>query len=114
LKVAYQKFEELEKKNTSEVLTFPCTGCGLCCQNIATIKELKDFDLGTGVCKYFDSINHSCTIYNNRPQICRVDSMYEAEYNKYFTKEEFYLENAIVCNHLQEEYKINKSFRVII
>ncbi len=33
---------------------FPCTGCGLCCQNIATVKELKEFDLGNGVCKFFD------------------------------------------------------------
>jgi Fe-S-cluster containining protein len=93
---------------------FPCTSCGLCCQNIVTIEELKEFDLGNGVCKYFDSINHSCKIYNNRPRICRVDSMYEAVYKNYFTKEEFYIENATVCNSLQEQYKINKSFRVII
>ena len=93
---------------------FPCTGCGLCCQNIATIEELKEFDLGNGVCKYFDSITHGCLIYNNRPQICRVDYMYEAVYKNYFTKEEFYIENATVCNSLQEQYKINKSFRVPI
>jgi hypothetical protein len=40
--------------------------------------------------------------------------MFKIKYNKYFSKEEFYIENAKVCNSLQEQYKINKSFRVKI
>jgi Fe-S-cluster containining protein len=93
---------------------FPCTSCGLCCQNISNIKELKDFDLGNGICKYFDSLSNSCSIYENRPVICRVDEMYDIEYNKYFTKKDFYIQNAMVCNKLQDKYKLNDSFRVII
>jgi len=93
---------------------FPCTSCGLCCQNISTVEELKAFDLGNGVCKYFDTISNKCKIYEDRPQICRVDKMFDIQYSKYFTKEEFYIENAKVCNSLQEQYKINDSFRVKI
>ena len=93
---------------------FPCTSCGLCCQNISNIKELKDFDLGNGICKYFDSLSNSCSIYENRPVICRVDEMYDIEYNKYFTKKDFYIQNAMVCNKLQDKYKLNDSFRIII
>ena len=93
---------------------FPCTGCGLCCQNITTIKELKEYDLGNGICKYFDHINNECRIYDNRPDICRVDKMYELVYYKEFTKEEFYIGNANICNHLQRQYKMDKSFRVKI
>jgi len=48
---------------------FPCTSCGLCCQNIGGIKELKEFDLGNGICKYFDFGNRKCSIYEDRPNI---------------------------------------------
>ena len=93
---------------------FPCTSCGLCCQNISNIDELKEFDLGNSICKYFNHINSSCIIYDNRPQICRIDEMFNQEYNRYFSREEFYIENARVCNSLQVQYKINESFRVKI
>lgn len=93
---------------------FPCTNCGLCCQNITTIDELKDFDLGNGTCKYFNSIDNNCKIYDTRPNICRIDKMYTIKYKKNFTKNNFYIENAKVCNKLQEKYQLDKSFRVII
>jgi len=91
---------------------FPCTGCGLCCQNIKNIVELKTYDLGNGTCKYFDHISNECKIYDDRPTICRVDKMFDLVYTKEFTQEEFYIRNAKVCNELQEKYKIDKSFRV--
>lgn len=93
---------------------FPCTSCGLCCQNISTINELKEFDLGNGICKYFNIIDNSCSIYDSRPDICKVDKMYETKYNNFFTKNKFYIENAKVCNQLQEKYKLDNSFRIII
>jgi Fe-S-cluster containining protein len=93
---------------------FPCTSCGLCCQNISNIKELKNYDLGNGICVYFDHTNYGCKIYDNRPNICSVDKMFQLEYKKYFTKERFYMENAKVCNTLQEEYGLDRSFKVII
>ena len=93
---------------------FPCTSCGLCCQNISNIKELKEFDLGNGVCKYFNHIDNSCKIYQDRPDICQVDKMFDIKYHKYFTKEEFYIENAKVCNNLQDKYKMDKSFIIKI
>jgi Fe-S-cluster containining protein len=91
---------------------FPCTQCGLCCQNISQIKELKDYDLGNGVCKYFDYANNSCKIYENRPNICQIDKMFDIEYHKNFTKKEFYIENAKVCNYLQKIANIDLSYRI--
>lgn len=93
---------------------FPCTNCGLCCQNISTVLELKEFDLGNGLCKYFDTINNSCKIYETRPDICRVDKMYDMKYYQDFTKKEFYSLNAEVCNSMQDKSKIDISFRVKI
>jgi hypothetical protein len=93
---------------------FPCTGCGLCCQNISNIEELKAFDLGNGVCKYFDNKTNNCLIYENRPDICRVEKMFDMKYHQYFTKKEFYLKNAEVCNQLQEIANLDKSYNVKI
>ena len=80
---------------------FPCTICGLCCQNISAIEELKSYDLGDGICKYFDVTSNSCTIYNDRPNICKIDKMFESKHRKYFTKEAFYMENTKYCNALR-------------
>jgi len=93
---------------------FPCSGCGLCCQNISKIKELKDYNLGNGVCRYFNLQTNECEIYDNRPDICRIDKMFRMHYHKYFTIEEFYIENAKVCNSLQNKYGIDKSFKIKI
>lgn len=93
---------------------FPCSGCGLCCQNISNVQELKSYDLGNGVCRYFDMISNSCTIYGSRPDICQVDKMFELVYHKEFSLEAFYIANASVCNALQESYKIDTSFRITI
>jgi len=93
---------------------FPCSSCGLCCQNISGIDALEEFDLGNGICKHFDELTGSCKIYKIRPDICNIDKMFDIEYYKYFTKKKFYIENAKVCNILQEKYKLDKSFRIII
>ncbi|HFU74737.1 MAG TPA: YkgJ family cysteine cluster protein [Arcobacter sp.] len=93
---------------------FPCTGCGLCCRNIQNIEQLKEYDLGNGTCKYFDIDNNSCNIYDDRPDICRVDKMFDIQFNQHFTREEFYMKNAEVCNTMQVAYKMDKSFRVKI
>jgi len=93
---------------------FPCSGCGLCCQNIETVKELKEFDLGNGICRYFDIDTKECAIYNDRPDICRIDKMFEIKYHSFFTKETFYKENAKVCNRLQTLHGFDESYKINI
>lgn len=93
---------------------FPCTTCGLCCQNISLVKKLKDFDLGNGTCKYYDVINFKCTIYEERPDICNVEKMFALKYHKFFSRNEFYILNANICNELQEKYKIDKKYKIIL
>ena len=95
-------------------MIFPCTECGICCKNISTIQELKEFDVGNGICKYLDLNTNLCNIYDTRPDICRIDKMYEIEYYKYFSKEEFYIKNAEICNELQIKFNIDTSFRIKI
>lgn len=91
---------------------FPCTCCGLCCQNISAINELKVFDLGNGICKYLDISLNLCKIYNDRPLVCNIDKSFQEKYNKYFNKITFYRENAKICNKLQSKSKLDKKFKI--
>lgn len=78
---------------------FPCTSCGLCCKNIHLVPKLQDFDRGNGTCIHL--VDSKCSIYETRPQVCRIDEMYEKEYANIFTKQDFYLENIKICKSLQ-------------
>lgn len=82
---------------------FPCDQCGLCCRNISKITDLKEFDLGNGVCKFLDTQNNTCTIYNHGPEICRIDVMYEKVYKQHFDVLEFYTLNIEACNLLKHK-----------
>lgn len=94
-------------------MTFPCSGCGLCCKNISGIQELRVFDTGNGVCK---NLNYEgqCNIYETRPEVCRVGEMYEKHYKDSYSRNSFYEMNAIICNDLQQKNKIDTKFRVKI
>lgn len=87
---------------------FNCIKCGLCCQNINLISELKDYDLGNGVCKYLDLKNNICRIYKNRPDICNVEKSYDKYYSKIYTEEEYLNLNYEGCQLLWKIKKIKK------
>jgi len=86
---------------------FLCDGCGLCCQHILKIEELKTFHNGDGVCIHLNKENNQCRIYDTRPDVCRVEKMYDLVYHKDFkTKEQFYSANMSICTLLKEKYQI--------
>lgn len=86
---------------------FPCTSCGECCRHITNIPTLEEFDKGNGICIYLDEQTNLCKIYETRPEICRIDLMYEKYFNKKYSKNEFYQLNIESCKKLQEKYCIN-------
>ncbi len=79
---------------------FPCFKCGMCCKNVHLSKHTIYLDGGKGICRYFDEENHGCKIYNQRPDICRVDLQYKLNYSELYTWDEFVAENLKVCNSL--------------
>lgn len=79
--------------------SFPCTKCGLCCQHIDLVPELAEYDMGNGTCKYLK--HNLCSIYDRRPDTCRVDVMYTIKYSRLFSKEDFFRQNLLVCKQLQ-------------
>lgn len=81
-------------------MSFFCDKCGLCCRHIDKVPQLARFDLGNGVCKYLS--NNLCSIYEDRPEICRVDYMYEKFFKNYMTLEDFYKLNEQGCEELKK------------
>lgn len=84
--------------------TFEFSKCGLCCRNIKKQESILGFlDRGDGVCRYLK--DNLCSIYETRPDVCRVDKMYEKCFKDKMTKEEFYQLNYESCKLLQDEAK---------
>lgn len=80
-------------------MPFPCAKCGACCRNIDKIPQLKAFDTGNGTCRYL--VNNLCSIYENRPEICSVDLMYENYFKNQMTLDEFYKLNEQGCKKVK-------------
>lgn len=80
---------------------FPCTQCGLCCQNVHLAGETRFLDRGDGTCQYYSETSRKCGIYDNRPDICRVDRQYALHYADLYSWDEFVALNIRVCNQLQ-------------
>jgi hypothetical protein len=54
---------------------FPCSGCGACCMDVRHVPELAEYVSGTGRCSKLAPDNKTCTIYTDRPLVCRVDDL---------------------------------------
>ena len=104
---------------------FPCTMCGACCRKVGEVviaAESNGIDLGyefpindDGSCTHSIAIIDaegktavSCEIYQNRPEICRIG--YAMPPN--MTTKQYIRYTAMHCNLFQEEYEIDKRFRV--
>lgn len=85
-------------------MIFECDKCGICCKHIDNIPQLKSFDMGNGRCKFLLD-NNLCEIYEHRPDICNVSKMYEIEYSKYFTEEEYFELNFEGCLKIKSMYQ---------
>ncbi len=81
------------------LLQFHCSQCGECCRHIDKVPQLSAFDTGDGVCVHL--CGNKCDIYKTRPEICRVDVMYEKHFSSQFSRAEFYALNERVCRELQ-------------
>ncbi len=82
-------------------MMFNCDKCGLCCSNIGGIELYKDLDRGDGVCKYLK--DNLCSIYENRPLLCRIDDSWKQFYSSEMSLECFYELNYKGCKKLKEQ-----------
>ena len=84
---------------------FICDCCGLCCMNLDKSSIYDDLNRGDGICVYFNEKTKLCTIYDNRPDKCNVDKIYELLYSDKLSKEDYYKLNYEACKKLKKEEK---------
>jgi len=82
-------------------MMFNCSKCGECCKHLDMSELYKELDRGDGVCKYLEE--NICSIYNERPLLCRVDESYNAFFKNQYSKEEYYKKNYEMCNLLRNK-----------
>ena len=83
---------------------FICDKCGECCKHLNLYSELySELDKGNGVCRYLDESSNLCTIFENRPLICRVKEGYSIYFNNISYDE--YIEITIKACELLKQHK---------
>ncbi len=108
-------------------MNFKCTGCGLCCKSVGKaleaaktgdkddpiVQELLAFPYGheLGVCEKLDE-KGQCTVYDNRPDICDVNKIFEKHYKGTQTKKEYFRLNNIICNQMIKENNLSDDFLI--
>ena len=80
-------------------MMFECDKCGECCTNLKYSSLYADLDRGDGTCKYLK--DNLCSIYEQRPVICRVDESYDIFFRARMTKADYYRLNYQCCDKLK-------------
>ncbi|QNA89302.1 YkgJ family cysteine cluster protein [Massilia sp. Dwa41.01b] len=76
---------------------FPCNGRGKCCRRVDGSTETAWLDRGDGTCRHFDEPGKRCTIYAQRPLVCRVEAYYEQHLSGQVSWPEFVRINLAIC-----------------
>lgn len=79
---------------------FKCDMCGECCRNLDRSPLYAGLDMGNGVCRYLKG--NKCSIYNERPLLCRVDESYEAFFKDIISIDDYYRLNYESCDILKK------------
>jgi Fe-S-cluster containining protein len=82
-------------------MMFKCSQCGVCCRHLDRSELYRELDRGDGVCRYLKG--NLCSIYENRPLLCRIDESYDKYFSEIYTRDEYYRLNEQACKILQSE-----------
>ena len=80
---------------------FKCDACGECCRHLNRSEIYKDLDRGDGICRYLEG--NLCSIYDDRPLLCRVDDAYYEYFQNELSLDEYYRLNYQACFRMKEE-----------
>lgn len=78
---------------------FNCDLCGQCCRNLNKSDVYNELHEGNGICRYL--IGNICSIYEERPLLCRIDDSYEILFKESIEREIYYELNYKACNNLK-------------
>lgn len=79
---------------------FICDKCGECCRNLHKSPLYNELHNGDGICKYLQ--DDLCSIYENRPLLCRIDECYEVIFKEKLSYNEYVELNYKYCNELKK------------
>lgn len=83
--------------------SFPCNQCGECCKRVHLLAETASLDRGDGTCRHFDDHLKRCRIYQQRPDVCRIDRQYDQNYRLIMTWKAFVELNQAGCEALKSK-----------
>ena len=66
---------------------FQCDMCGECCRNLDKSPIYESLHNGDGICRYLTG--NLCSIYEDRPLLCRIDESYDAFFKEIMSREEY-------------------------
>jgi Fe-S-cluster containining protein len=94
------------------MVDFLCSSCGACCRRAGKLGLMPQRE--DGACIYLTKDN-KCSIYETRPDVCRVNKM--AEKNRHLlglTTIEYYKMNNEICNKWIKEDGMDDSYLINI
>ncbi len=74
--------------------------CGECCRNLCKSPIYNELHNGDGICMYLK--NDICTIYDDRPLVCRIDECYEVMFKEKISYEDYLELNYRFCKELKK------------
>ncbi|MBQ8730432.1 MAG: YkgJ family cysteine cluster protein [Lachnospiraceae bacterium] len=80
---------------------FKCDMCGECCRNLHKSPIYDELHDGNGICFYLDG--NICSIYQDRPLICRVDECYELFFKNDLSYDDYLQLNYESCEILKNQ-----------
>jgi uncharacterized protein len=91
---------------------FLCSGCGACCMTVGT-KGLMP-DRGDGACEHLEADNKMCSIYEDRPLLCKVDELFERmkKHKPNLDQRAWNIYNTKVCHDLIDELKLDNKYKI--
>lgn len=79
---------------------FKCEHCGCCCRNLDKSLIYASLDRGDGSCKHL--VGNYCSIYEDRPMLCRVDECYDKYFSQLMNRQDYYRINKQACDNLRK------------
>lgn len=80
-------------------MMFKCDRCGECCRNLNMSPIYSELHNGNGICRYLKG--NLCSIYAERPLLCRVDESYNLIFKDKLSYEEYLCLNYKYCIELK-------------
>ncbi len=85
--------------------SFPCYQCGGCCQNVYRSPDTEYLAGDDGCCRFYIKATKLCSIYETRPEICRVSDYYIHHLQHVLSWSEYVALNLLYCEEFDNQIK---------